>query len=863
MADLSNTIAESEYVFDEKAMQLMQNFFEINDTSLLKAGNLGYQTSLLTHAMRDGTFHRDALFNEQFLISASQNSTLYNWAKTLDYDISLATPSHFDIGFRISLAELARVSNVNTEDNSIATFTIDRTTQFDIGGYKFILPYSAVIRSSRSSTGQVSVTASYNYDEYNFKSSLVVTPYLKVLITNSNGVDYVVVNMRVFQLTRKEWIYTMTSTDLLDSSIIDVAFGGNLSSFKAFYNPNSSSTSVYRGLELIFNEVNEPTTDSYTYYTFLGDDTLRVYFSNKSGAFHPAFNSKIKIETFTTEAEAGNFNYSGNVNITSSSFDGITYNIISVSTATTGGSSIKSFKDTKIALMEKLRTRNNYTTTYDLSTYFSTIKKSELKTNSNFEVVKLRDDILRRQFSCYVLQRNSSGDLVPTNTIDLELDISELESLGYSIKPGTLILYDRINSKYRLLEDSELPEVYLQAPDSYLFCVPYLINIDFKEFPKSNIYLTNYEKTNSLSYYSYNVKNPYEIVMNNYNLTRNPMFNTDYFKLNCFINTSTVNLDNILVRAVLMQNNTPTGYFDLNRVGSSTEFSLNVLTDDKFNDSGYYIIRDTIRSIDNNNIIAEFPLNGDYYLRIGVFIKGASISTEKSAYTFYKLMDDLSDYGIICEFESDTSIAFADDLSDIMYCQTIMNSSNGKISINKIPVINALFYLNQYQNTEIMNDIYSYIKMVRNVSSNLENNTSIDVKFYNTSGLSKYFDIDTTDIKLRFDIALATTETSTLDSNIRTTIVNFIENINSLTEKRFSISNLIKTLENTYTAIKYIKFTSINGSNIQNIEQIQYAGAKSEDLPYTYVPEYLCVRKNVPNDSSISDFTYDIEINYV
>ena len=117
----TSMIAESEYVFQEKAMQLMQNFFEINDTSLLKIGNLGYQTSLLTHAMRDGTFHRDALFNEQFLISASQNSTLYNWAKTVNYDISLSTPAHYDIGFKISINELKRISSVESDDKSVST----------------------------------------------------------------------------------------------------------------------------------------------------------------------------------------------------------------------------------------------------------------------------------------------------------------------------------------------------------------------------------------------------------------------------------------------------------------------------------------------------------------------------------------------------------------------------------------------------------------------------------------------------------------------------------------------------------------------------------------------------------------------
>ena len=226
-------------------------------------------------------------------------------------------------------------------------------------------------------------------------------------------------------------------------------------------------------------------------------------------------------------------------------------------------------------------------------------------------------------------------------------------------------------------------------------------------------------------------------------------------------------------------------------------------------------------------------------------------------------MSGLTNYGLICEFESEDNISFADDLSDIMYCQTIMNSTTGTVTLNKIPVIGALFYLNQYQNAEIMNDIFNYVQIVRNVASSLENNTTIDVKFFNTAGLSSYFDIDTIDIKLRLDIALHNNASSTIDMEIKNEIVSFIENINSLNEKRFSISNLIKQLETKYSYIKYIKFSSVNGSNIQNIEQTLYAGAKTEDLPYDYVPEYLTIRKKTPDDISDTDYSYDIEINYI
>jgi hypothetical protein len=861
MANETTTIAESSYIFNDAALKLSENFFEVEDVSLLKVGMFGYTTSVLSSIMRNSVYHRDQLYNEMFLVSANLNSTLYNYSKILNGSVELATPSQMPVAIKISLDDLQNIATASSIADNTSEYVIDRGTIFDAGGYKFLLPCSLRILFSRSSTGMTHISAVYDINTYNFNDGSLNTPYVKTTLIDDGGVAYVVISATIYQIERRDWVFTMASNDILDVGIIEQNYGENLVNFRALYSENSASTGSFVEIETIFNEVNKNTTDKFAYYTFIGGDTLRLFFSNKSGDFRPAFNSKVKIETFTTSAELGNIDYAGTIAIRDTKFEDVRYSCVPLVASATGGTSVKSFRDSKIALMEKMRTRDNYTTTYDLDTYFKNIKKTSLKSNSDFRVVKLRDDIFRRQFSLFVLQRTTSGELVPTNTINLQFTLEEIESFNYSLKPGTMIVYDRIESRYRVLSDEEYPEAYLANDESYLFCIPFLINFNFKEFPKANIYFTNYDLTIPTAYDYVNVNSPYDVVINNIEVARNPVYDIDNFNISTYLNTTSVNLNTVKIRLVISQGGVSIGYADLARVGETSEFKLIVKTEDSFDIDGNYLLLDTFKDISTAATLTELRLHGSYDVKLGVFVPDAGSTILKPA--VFQSMTDLNDYSLVVSMDTTEQVSFADDLTDIMYCALDFDEMNGRMSLSSVPVVGAISYLNASVNKNIMADFYQHMQIVRNVSSSLENNTTIDIKYFNTSGVSKYFDVDTTDLRMKLTIALSVSVTKDFEDRINTYIAEFVESTNNQTEKRFSMSNLIKNLENNFSEIRYIKLSTVNGGNIQNIEQIQYTDTHIDELPTSYVPEFINIRKRQPRSNSSSYYDYAIDIDYL
>lgn len=854
-------IAESQYVFDEAALKLSEKFFKVEDTSLLKVGTFGYLTALNSHAMRDSTFHRNMLYNEFFLTNSNLNSTLYNWAKMLDYNIELAHPSQVPILIKLNLDRIQDIASVSTINGNLLEYTIKRDTQFDIGGYPFLLPYDLKINIIKNrNTGQFTVSALYDFLNYNIKPLTIKTPYLKTTLMSEHGVTYIGIAATIFQIKLNEYIFSIQSNDILDVGIIEQNYGGNMVSFKAYYNDNSSNTSYYAPLETVFNEIDRPKTDKWMYYTYVGDDILRVYFSNRPSDFRPSFNSKIKIEAFTTSAENGNFNYTGNVIIRDPNLEKVNYGCYILNNGPTGGSSNKSFKETKIALMQQLRTRNGITTSYDLQTYFDKIKKETMDTRSDFKVVKLRDDIIRRQFSMFILSRNKNNDVIPTNTISLELSLDEISELNYSLKSGTLILYDRTENRYRLLRDTEIPEVYLNSTDSYLYSIPFLVNINFNEFPKSNIYFTNYTKSVQLGYEYLNLNTPYEILINSYTINRNPFYDLDSFTLSVFINTNLVNISNILIRACLVKDGEYLGYVDLQKRENTSEYFALINASDEFDKDGRYIIRNTFRDIHDDTLIPGIFLDGEYHIELGVMLREVNNNQVKSG--IYRQMNGLNDYNLISILNSEVPISFAEDITDIMYCQVNYDQTVGKVRIKHVPVVGTLAYLNQVQHNEVMTDILHTIEVAKVASVNLENNTSIDVKFFNTYGKSKYFDIDTIDIRIKMVISLNVYSNRVLENSIKEFIMEYVESCNATLEKRFSFSNLIRLLETNFSEIKFIKFFTINGGNVQSIRQINITDESIEALPYDYIPEFLNVRKNSPVGDNEKWFSSAIDIIY-
>ena len=177
------TISESQYVFDNAALQLSEKFFNVADTSLLKVGTFGYTTALNSYAMRDSVFHRDMLYNEFFLTNSNLNSTLYNWAKMLDYNIELAQPAQVPILIKLNLDKIQQIATASVVNGNLLEYTIKRQTVFDIGGFNFLLPYDLKLNIIKNAnTGQFTVSAIYDFLNYNIKPNSIKTPYLKTIL---------------------------------------------------------------------------------------------------------------------------------------------------------------------------------------------------------------------------------------------------------------------------------------------------------------------------------------------------------------------------------------------------------------------------------------------------------------------------------------------------------------------------------------------------------------------------------------------------------------------------------------------------------------------------------------------------------
>lgn len=856
------TISEVSYNYDEQFMELAREFFKIEDVSTAKTGMFGYSTLIASHIAKDAAFHRNMLYKEFFLNTATMKSSIFNWARLLDYNIEFARPSSLQVALKLNTAKLMRLPSVSAygeyQSDGTKVFEISRDQEFIVGTTKFMLPHTVELKVWYSGTTSVSAYARYKTgtDDTNYRDPLITTEHLKVLVEGDN----VTIFFNLYQFSKRSMTFDVLNNDILERSIYDVDFGANLVSFSTFYQSPAdriANKDVWTEVPMYFGEATSVSGNFYGYYTVTEGSTLRVHFSPKVGDFNPAFNSRVRVSMLTTDGAEGNFSYSGAVTAangsTNSWLDLAGYSMVNL-TDPTGGQSQGNFRDSKIALINRLRTRDSFITEKDLENLFDQVKSSRIKKNIDTKVVKVRDDFFRRIYSVYLLLRLADGTLVPTNTVDIKLDFQQISERNFSIKAGTVVLYDRQTSSYRLLADDEIPDPYMYSSDSYIFTVPFLLNLDFKSFPKINVYQTDYSFNVPVVYNPKKIQSGVidAISLNYFTISRNTLVHLDRFILSCDILGDREALSKRKVMAMLYDEDVLVGIAPMTKQGESSQYWLDVLTSDSFTDRGEYIIENTFYDPKNiSRVIPEIPLVGKYRVDIGVY---EAQNQDGSAIMDYTLASP------VIEFNSKEKIGIAEDISAYVHCPVQMNESTGEIVLKRVPLLNANFFFNEKYNRDIMASLAQMFKIVDETDIALENNTQLDLKFFNSSGISRNYSIDTIDIKIHLQVKLRTALTKDLDKAIRDEISKIVEASNYTMEKRFSISNMITSLERKFPEIAFIQIYTINNSNIQTISAIEGAEEKKS---VEYVPEFLTVKKVAGSDGMGNDFVHSIVIDYL
>ena len=894
-------INNTSYNIQDDWMEIVRKYFNVDPDdeqaiNFLKAGLFGYNNEVISNEIKNNVFHRNIIYDEHFLNTASFPESIYNFAKTYNYTVDMARPSHVRINFAIRKEDLVNnkfkeeiVSELGSVVNTRKTYqlTIKNDFVFLMDNIGFRLPYPVKIHFKETENKQdFSLVAMYEPGEDNFPFLKLTNYYVKLWQDYINGEKIVFLGLDLYQLEKNVTEFNIVSEDITDNLFYDVMYDKQLSYFNVFYEYNGERIL----LKNYFNNTFQPTNnEAFCYYSLIDDSKLQISFSSASSSFRPRLNSKLVVETFTTLGEKGNFSYLGNnINVNfnnNGEFDKVPVSIIPI-TECEGGLDRPSFTRVKNSLIERFAVRDNLIIDNDLEIFFRNVNETENVHGSNIEFIKKRNDVIKRLFNAYLITRDKNKRVIPGNTApSLEVSRQYLESNNYCIKENTPILYDSKTGKY-IIDDER---------DDYSGCLkyssPFLLNVQKTPILMGN-YFSTFTNQNAIMKFKY--VNPHideNFSIRECNIYKSNVNSTKYvvsFNMNSTFN-STEQAD-LKIRCVLLDlNDKPYGFLDLNNLNESIFYyegyleTDNLITDNKlklinslYNIKGSAISKDILENVLVNNHIK---------MQIGILIRSTE-STEKEG--VFKEMTDLDEYTTALIFETEENIELFKNLYNYMESDVkpVPNKSTGDMFyIKQFPLIEREYF--KYSYTNFFNVWNVYLNIIKDNINKLENNTSVDIKLTNTYGPSRfyYYDskfnehgeieydfLDNIHLNIEMIIHLNYYMNSDIDIAIKQFISDFLETCNE--SRLVPISNLIRMLENEFEIIKYIEFFSVGDFDTQKIRStftslLDMTKQEVED----YVPEYLNIEKkldlkkapeNEENNLIIEyPYNFNIKITYV
>lgn len=176
--------------------------------------------------------------------------------------------------------------------------------------------------------------------------------------------------------------------------------------------------------------------------------------------------------------------------------------------------------------------------------------------------------------------------------------------------------------------------------------------------------------------------------------------------------------------------------------------------------------------------------------------------------------------------------------------------------LHEIPLIRAGWMQNAgnvFDIFHILGNNYDYLYQIYDL---LENNYSIDMKFFNTFGKSRYYmigmkcnedlnDLETVNIKLRFGIRVSQlTDSTEFDERFTKYVNDYIESFNKIENqgKSIFIMDLIASIKNKFgNELEYIEYYGVNNWDSDTSQVIEsWPIDRIEALGYRkYIPEFI------------------------
>lgn len=871
----TNNLTSDIYGITDHVNRLKKDYFPANEESLM-VGTLGYIGALFTNQWQNQIIMTSMYSNEAIPTKARFKKNVISHALSLDSIDITATPATMDV--QLYLIEEEVIRNLDKNNRLI----LDCDQPFYVGDYEFRFDYDLMIGRTKIQNKYV-YTAQYKEINTNPVSDLD-NPYLKPpVVMMIDNRPTIMLTCRLRQVAKQTISKRILSSSSIENKTLTFTFENQLAAF----NIDVTDGTTTKRLEPVYIGMYDGSISNYFYYEYLDDSTIRIKFDPQS--YIPKINSLIDINIFTTAGAAGVFKYTDVVieNLKSSKYgySNIRASIFPATESTTGGYDSKSIAELKTVIPKEALSRGNIATSTDLNNYFDLINTSD----SKLYFKKKLHNQFNLIFYSHFLFRDSKQNILPTNTIKLELHESDFDVVTkdesnainkkLSLNPGTIIKYSptlRVGTvcSYDEYVQNHIPpdewdgEGEYRDPNFY-YSLPFSLVVN--NAPLYASYYLNIIQTSKLLEFTWvNQNSENQFIASEVIWTRDY---SDDKEERCKYNISVDLTQNIAADRGIAVKNEETGEYECKNLrvfavfyGASGApymykelkmtffddseflytFSESVYTDDAMTAEDYLKVKGlrykgedcNSQTIDEG--IGDFPSNTSVVLYMFTKYEDGSHGLDDTG----TIMTGMEDWTLANKYKVSGGVDFFYNYTNIISSSVaVSNSDEGVLyTLKQVPVL-------RYEYLADIDNVYQFIDQVElrrqyinDCLNKLDGPMSIDFKFYNTYGPSETYYIDNSVLidRVNINLTFRTKILSGADKYIKDYIVRdvkeYIENIEDI--KDLHMPNITTLIEKTYAdQIQYFQFVGINEypTSIQHITQMDVLQKQEED----HVPEFL------------------------
>lgn len=421
-------------------------YFEMDNVNTYRAGTLGLINDMMGTSVEDVVHGMMVARREFYPNTAQYMKSLYRHAAAREMDAPMATPATATILLMIQQSDILKYG---TQNENLHTFVLDDTFIAYVDDIPFMLDYPIEILSVQRENGKYAHTT--HYDFY-INNSLTTSSekYLPNKVMNYKGTEYLIIAATMRQIAKTYDSQLVTSNSIVNTVTMDFYYDGKLANFEVFYKENDNSARVQLEKHLVDSSIPKV---PFCWYQLVDDNTIRLTFP-ANAYFVPRLNSTISIEIATTLGSNGNFDSYESDIVSENASTRYSYNTQvpvfgTVDGAATGGRDLIDKEEFRSQVMRAYATNHTYITVNDLQLYFDQLMEG---TTDRFKFVKKRDDAFIRLYGAFLLMKDEGNNVVPTNTLDVELDPLEDQQdfdlyseavRRFIIKPGALFTYKK------------------------------------------------------------------------------------------------------------------------------------------------------------------------------------------------------------------------------------------------------------------------------------------------------------------------------------------------------------------------------------------------------------------------------------